>query len=113
MRVAFVVAAVVNLYLMLVAADFSSSVHLLIFLLHLFVLSVNSVKLPFFTLTIFPTPSLLIQGESAASFHNRFPEEWGALTFRALEEAGRRRQAKIEAEGGDLQSEGMCACGVL
>ena len=31
------------------------------------------------------------QGEAAASFHNRYPEEWGALTKRALTEAQRRR----------------------
>jgi hypothetical protein len=37
------------------------------------------------------------QGESAASFHNRFPEEWGALTKAALTEAAQRhRTAQVE-----------------
>jgi len=55
--------------------------------------------------------SITKQGESAASFHNRFPEEWGALTFRALEEAGRRRQARIASGSAsndrDVEGEGM------
>ena len=36
-----------------------------------------------------------LQGESAASYHNRYPEEWGALTRSALEEAARRQRLKL------------------
>lgn len=46
-------------------------------------------------------PAVFTQGEPAASYHNRYPEEWGKLTQAALTEAAARRRSGSSSGSSD------------